>query len=245
MRAYLLGPRSAGGSTNLDQGQPHDGQLRTMRWSGPEAQAPSLIVARLICVRVDGCENNADTPKAYFEVYDLEVQSDDFLPPSLEVSGEVRNRSALGGWHRGPVAYRVDSTDRGSGVSRVEFEVNGLPVNLPEPVCPDDRGAYATAFAVCPATFEQSGSIDTSSTAFRDGTNSYRFCVTDFAIPRDLANRSCTETANLMIDNTAPSSPVALEPTGGSGGGRSTVSASAGARRLARYPPSPPLRIAL
>lgn len=215
MRAQLIGPRSAGGQTMLDEGHAHDGQVRTMRWSG-DALAPALVIARLWCVRTDGCENNPDTPRAYLEIFDMEIQSRDFLPPTLEASGAIWERSYLGGWLRGPVGYRIDSTDRGSGVSGAELEVNGLTVDLPAVTCPGDRGAYVTAFKACPAAVERSGSFDSSAAPFRDGSNAFRFCVSDFAIPSESANRSCTERRTVMVDNTPPSPPAGFEVIGGS-----------------------------
>ena len=215
MRAQLLGPRSAGGTTMLDEGQPHDGQIRTMRWSG-EDLAPDLVIARLWCVRTAGCENDPDTPKAFLEIFDMEIQGRDFLPPLLDASGDIWNRSQLGGWLRGPVGYRIDASDRGSGVSGAELEVNGLTVNLPAVTCPDDRGSYVTSFSPCPATVERSGSFDSSATPFRDGSNSFRFCVSDFAIPREAANRTCTDLRTVKVDNSPPLPPSGLEVIGGS-----------------------------
>ena len=215
MRAQLFGLRSAGGQTVLDEGQPHDGQVRTMRWSG-EALAPALVIARLWCVRIDGCENNPDTPKAYLEIYDMEIQSRDLVAPTLEASGVIWDRSHLGGWLRGPVGYRIDSTDRGSGVSGAELEVNGLTVDLPPVTCADDRGSYVTAYNPCPGSVERTGSFESAAAPFRDGSNSFRFCVSDFAIPREAANRTCTGQRIVMVDNTPPLPPAGFEVIGGS-----------------------------
>jgi hypothetical protein len=216
MRAQLIGPRSAGGQTMLDEGLPHDGQVRTMRWSGDNPSlAPALVVARLICVWVDGCENNPDTAKAYLEIYDMEIQSRDFMMPELEVSGPAWE-GRPGDWIRGGVAFRTSSADRGSGVSAVEARVNGLTVDLPAVSCPDDRGSYVTAFSPCPAAVERAGTLDTSHTPFRDGDNSLSFCVSDFAIPSESGNRRCTVQRTLLVDNSAPLAPSGLAVEGGS-----------------------------
>jgi hypothetical protein len=216
MRAQLIGPRSAGGQTVLDEGHPHDGQVRTMRWSGNDpASAPALVVARLICVWVAGCENNADTVKAFLEIYDMEIQSHDFLPPELEVDGPIW-QAGPGDWTRGEVAFRTASADRGSGVSIVEARINGLTVDLPAISCPHDQGSYVTAFNPCPAAVERDGFLDTSSTPFRDGSNSFSFCVLDFAIPSESGNERCTEQRTLMVDNTPPLPPSELTVIGGS-----------------------------
>ncbi len=214
MRAQLSATRNTGGPTPLDEGHPHDGQIRTMRWSGA-GSAPAGVIARLWCVRDGGCENNADTPKAYLEIYDMEIGSYDFQPPDLEVSGVIWERSQRGGWQRGPMSYHVDSTDRGSGVSRITMEVNGLAVDLPTSGCPGDRGAYVTTFSPCPGKVSRSGFIDSASAPFREGSNSFRFCVSDLAIPREAANRTCTEPRSLKIDNSPPSPPSGLEAIGG------------------------------
>ena len=215
IRASLIGPRSAGGQTELDEGQPHDGQLRTMRWSGSTLN-PALVVARLQCTRPDGCDNDPGGPKAFFEVFDLDIQADDVAPPAIAASGELWERSHLGGWFRGPVGFRIDATDQGSGISRGEIVVNGLSVDLESVLCPGDRGAYATAFTPCPDNVARAGSFDTSESPFREGANEYRFCATDYAIPREIANRTCTEQQVLMVDNTPPAQPSGLEVLGGS-----------------------------
>ncbi|MEX1219248.1 MAG: hypothetical protein WEB05_02550 [Solirubrobacterales bacterium] len=216
MRVQLFGPRSAGGQTVLDEGQPHDGQIRTTRWRGEESR-PAIVIARLWCVRSGGCENNEDTPKAYLEIYDMEIESRDFLPPDLEVSGRIWDHSHPTDWLRGPAEYRIDSTDRGSGVSRATVEVNGLTVGLPGVSCPGDRGSYVTAFNPCPGMVERRGSLDSSAAPFRDGLNSFRFCVSDFAIPREAANQTCTGQRTVLIDNTPPLAPLGFEVAGSSG----------------------------
>jgi hypothetical protein len=216
MRAQLIGPRSAGGQTMLDEGLPHDGQVRTMRWTGDNPSlAPALVVARLMCVWVAGCENNADTPKAFLEIYDMEIQSRDFMQPELEVTGPIWD-SRPGEWIRGHIAFQTASSDRGSGVSAIEARVNGLTLNLPEVVCPGDRGAYVTSFNPCPAAVERAGTLDTSVTPFRNGENTFSFCASDFAIPSESGNRRCTQQRTLMVDNSAPSPPLELAVLGGS-----------------------------
>lgn len=210
MRAQIFGARSDGGLTVLDEGHPHDGQLRTMRWRGEESQ-PAAVIARLWCLRSDGCENNADTPKAYFEVYDLEIESRDSLSPEIELSGEIQELSKTGKWHRGEVGYRLESTDRGSGVARTTLEVNGVSVNLPAVACEGDRGSFATSLRPCPREISRNTVIDTTAAYFRDGLNSYRFCVSDYAIPREAGNRTCTGQGTLNVDNTPPLPPVGLE----------------------------------
>ena len=74
IKARVSGPSAQWGDFDLYEGQPHDGQVRTTRWSG-ETQRPDLVTVRLRCERLDGCANEPDGPKAFVELFDLEIRS--------------------------------------------------------------------------------------------------------------------------------------------------------------------------
>lgn len=216
IKASLGGPSAQWGPIVLDEGLPHDGTTRTTRWSG-EVRRPDLIVVRLRCEWANGCPNEPGGQKAFVEVFDMEIRSRDVAPPRLTPSGLLWDRLQSGGWFRGPAAFRIEAYDPGSGVAGAGLEVNGFEVDLGQVTCPADRGAYATSFTPCPSNFDRSGSVDTTRTPFREGWNSVRYCVSDFAIPVADSNRTCSQTQWLAVDNEAPLPPVGLEVLGGSG----------------------------
>ncbi len=215
IRASVFGFNQVSGPIDLYDGQPHDGELRTTRWAttGPKAD---LVVARLICNREAGCPNEADGPKAYFEIFDLELVAEDYIPPSVTFAGELGGLGDSGRWVRGEHRYSVAASDWGSGVARAFLEVNGFEVDLPVAPCADDRGGYATGLTPCPLALDHDGTVDTSAAPFNEGSNSLRACVADFAVPGSSANRTCSPAKTLLVDNRPPAQPAGLEAIGGS-----------------------------
>ena len=216
MRPSVFGSNLATGAIDLDGSEALDGETRTTRWTSAGSFA-NLVVARLMCVRKAGCANAADVTKAYFEVFDLEMTASDFIAPSLELSGSLDRLTGSGQWVRGSQGFSLAASDLGSGVARAVLDVNGFEVRLSGTSCARDRGGYATGFAPCPLSTTRSGQLDTSASPFREGRNTVRACVSDFAVPAESANRSCTEQETLLVDNTDPDPPVGLEVIGGSG----------------------------
>ncbi len=150
IKASVTGPSAQWGDFDLYEGQPHDGQLRTARWSG-ETRRPDLVVLRLRCQWANGCPNDAGGPKAFVELFDLEIRSRDVAAPQITPSGLLWERSNGGGWHRGSGGVAIDAYDPGAGVARAWLEVNGFDVDLGSIDCPGDRGAYSTSFTPCRA----------------------------------------------------------------------------------------------
>ncbi len=216
IEASVSGPSAQWGDFDLYGGQPHDGQIRTTRWSG-ESRRPNLVVVRLECQWANGCPNEAGGPKAFVELFDLEIRSRDVAAPQLIPSGMLWQRSNGGGWQRGEGGVGVSAYDPGTGVAKAWLEVNGFELGLGAVDCAGDRGSYSTSFTPCGANATLSRNFDTAATPFREGLNSLRLCVADFAIPAEGANRGCTESRLLAVDNEPSQAPVGLEVVGGSG----------------------------
>ncbi len=216
IKASVSGPSAQWGAFDLYEGQPHDGQVRTTRWSG-ETRRPDLVVMRLVCQWANGCPNEPDGPKAFVELFDMEIRSRDVAAPQLTPSGALWDRSDGGGWYRGSGAIGFDSYDPGGGVARAWVEVNGFELDLGEVDCPGDQGPYATSFTPCASSAQRSRIFSTAATPFREGWNSLRVCVADFAIPADEANRTCSSPRSLAVDNQRPLAAVGLGAVGGSG----------------------------
>ena len=214
IKASVTGPSAQWGDFDLYEGQPHDGQLRTARWSG-ETRRPDLVVMRLECRWANGCPNEADGPKAFAEIFDLEIRTRDVAAPQMTPSGTLWEGVDRGDWQRGSGSVAVEAYDPGAGVARAWLEVNGFEVGLGEIECSGDRGAYATDFRPCPSNVSRGRSISTAATPFKEGWNGLRLCVADFAIPEADANRTCTAGRLMAVDNTAPKAPDGLEVVGG------------------------------
>jgi hypothetical protein len=213
--ASVFGSTLVTGQIDLYDGEPHDGQLRTTRWirSGPFADQ---VVARLSCRRSAGCPNEPDGPKAFFEIFDLEMMVRDYIAPSLEISGPLEDLLDSDRWIRGSRTFSLTASDWGSGIERAWLEVNGLDVRLPISPCAGDRGAYAVSFSPCLRALSHEGTVDTSALPFREGENTVRVCVADYALSQTEANRTCTPSGTLLVDNQAPAPPVELTVGGGS-----------------------------
>ena len=216
IKASVTGPSAQWGDFDLYDGQPHDGQLRTTRWSG-ETRRPDLVVMRLKCGWANGCPNDADGPKAFAEIFDLEIRSRDVAAPQLTPSGTLWQAADGAGWQRGSGNVAIDAYDPGAGIARAWLEVNGFEADLGSIDCAGDRGAYATEFTPCRSNASQGRSFSTAATPFHEGWNSMRLCAADFAIPAGGANSTCTGVRHLPVDNRPPGPPVGLEVTGGNG----------------------------
>ncbi|MGK2955055.1 MAG: hypothetical protein ACSLFI_05220 [Solirubrobacterales bacterium] len=211
---WLLGPSGEFGDVSLDEGQPHDGQQRTTRWTD-RSKPRNLIVARLHCPVSSGCSNNEGGPKAYFEVTDAEFKSRDVVKPTASGSGFLWVWSNDWKWHRGDMAYRIDAADTGTGVASTYLLVNGLKVELDSTECSGDRSTYATRFDPCPASAISTDVAHTSAAPFQEGTNVVQFCSSDYAASAGDANQTCTPSRVLFTDNVAPAAPIDLKPVGG------------------------------
>jgi hypothetical protein len=214
VKALLLGPSGEFGDISLDEGQPHDGQQRTTRWTN-RSKPRSLIVARLECPLYDGCANAVGGPKSYFEVTDAEFKSRDVTKPTTTGSGLIWLWSNDWKWHRGEMSYRIDATDSGTGIASTYLLVNGLRMETDAVACTGDHSTYASRFDPCPASVVRTGVARTSSVPFQEGVNVVQFCSADYAASADDANKTCSSNRVLFIDNVAPPAPVDLKPIGG------------------------------
>jgi hypothetical protein len=134
----------------------------------------------------------------------------------VSLTGNLRDLLDSGRWVRGSRSFSLGASDWGSGVARAWLEVNGLEAPVPATSCPGDRGAYAVSFSPCGLSVNHGGSFDLASPPFREGENTVRTCVADYALSESEANRTCTSAGFLLIDNVGPAAPVDLEVEGGS-----------------------------
>ena len=213
--ATLLGADS-GGTMELDGGFAHDGQTRTSTWTD-RSDPQTLVVARLSCRRNDGCSNQPGGPKAFFEVSDMEFRSTDRSAPTLTPSGGLWTLGSSGSWHRGNTGFQVAAQDAGSGIASSYLLINNLKLDLPAITCPGDKDGFATGFSPCPASVTRSGTANTAVAPFQEGWNLVQFCTQDYATTVADANRTCTSSRFVSIDNVAPGAPLQLRTIGGEG----------------------------
>ena len=213
IKAQLIG---SGGNSDilLDEGQPHDGEQRTTRWTD-RTRPRTLVIARLECSLTGGCANAGGGTKAFFEVTDAEFKARDQISPGVGATGLFWDWANDWRWHRGGAAFRIDAGDTGSGVASIYLLVNRLKVNLGVIDCPGDRSTYATRFNPCPVLAARSGVAETGTAPFQEGVNVVQFCTADYAASQDDANKSCTSGRFVFVDNVPPAAPIDLQPVGG------------------------------
>lgn len=214
--ADLVGSEIGAPMVELDAGAAHDGAQRTLRWSDPGRSLSSVHV-RLRCESPGGCANQATSPKAFLEVFDVELTINDFRPPVVTPSGTGWERAGTGHWTRGVVSLRADARDDGSGIARAWAEVNGVAVTLGLNVCPFVRGEYAVSARPCSSPVERTGTFDSGGAPFVEGQNRIVICAADFAPSPGGANRSCSGARTLLVDSLPPAEPIDLKPVGGNG----------------------------
>ena len=201
---------------DLDQGVPHDGQARTSSWMN-HSLPQTMVVARLLCHTSGSCENSGSSTKAFMELTDARFQVQDLSAPTVNVSGDLWNWGVDWAYHRGTGGITLEASDLGSGVADTWLEVNGLKVSFPAPSCPGDQGSFSTRFTPCETSLVRSLAVDTARAPFQEGVNYLRVCASDYSDVPASANRTCSETRGVVIDNQAPISPVGLHSLQGSG----------------------------
>lgn len=211
--ARPLGRRVGSDLIPLDQGLPHDGVQRVARWSGRDRSLEAVFL-RLSC-QATSCANAPASAKAYLEAFDVDLTIDDFRSPLVSPSGAAWEWAAGPDWHRGSAPITVEASDQGSGISRLWAEVNGLAVDLATVLCPGARSGFAVAVPVCPSATETTRSLDTSRSPFVDGANTLKVCVADYAAASGDANRTCSASRTVKVDNEPPGPPVELRSLGG------------------------------
>jgi hypothetical protein len=203
------------GSTDLDGGVAHDGDLHTTVWSDP-TNPQTMISAKLGCAATH-CENQPSSTKAFVEVTDAEFTVRDYSAPTVSASGKLWNWAADSLYHRSSAAIKVDATDQGSGIAGAWAEVNGLKVEFPAPDCPGDRGSYSTRFTPCHRSFSATRTLDTASAPFQEGDNLFRVCVRDYASTTAGAAAGCSPYRKLRVDNQPSNPPLLLHSDQGVG----------------------------
>ena len=197
------------GNTDLDGGVVHDGVERTSSWSS-SANPQTLILVRLSCQALSGCENQPGSVKAFTEATDAEFTVQDTAAPAIGASGDLWTWAGDSAYHRGTASATVGGVDQGSGIAGAWAEINGLRVDFNAPVCPGDKGAYSTRFTPCPLTYFATRSFDTSAAPFQEGSNQIRLCVRDYAGSEAAASKICNGARTLLVDNERPAPPVDL-----------------------------------
>lgn len=200
---------------DVDQGVPHDGQARTSNWMN-HSLPQTMVVARLVCHTSGSCGNNGSSTKAFMELTDARFQVQDLSAPTVNVSGELWNWGIDWAYHRGTAGITLQASDLGSGVADAWLEVNGLKVSFPAPSCPGDQGSFSTRFTPCETSLGRSLAIDSARAPFQEGVNYLRVCASDYSDVPASANRTCSETRGVVIDNQAPLPPVGLHSLQGS-----------------------------
>jgi len=203
-----------GSNTDLDGGAAHDGNPHMSRWSDP-SRPKSLVAARLTCDQRT-CENQASSTKAFLEVTDAEFTVQDTSPPSVSASGELWDWTSGSLYHHGSAAITATAADKGSGVADIWADINGFRADLGGPICPGDRGTYATRFTPCPLTFSTRLTFNTASAPFQEGDNAIRICARDYANPETTAARTCSGVRSLKVDNRSPNPALDLHSDQGS-----------------------------
>ena len=202
-RSTILALADGQTPVRLEEGSPAEGEVRRYRWAAQTGLRENLA-ARLVCVREAGCENSANSSKAFLELHGIELEARDRIAPSLTVPAES------GEWASGRVAIDFTAADRGSGLAFARAEVNGFSVPLGgQERCGGLRnGAPVTLRPCAPAlTGAELPGTFTDRAPFREGRNSYRVCVSDYAQPASGANESCSTPRFLNVDNLPPARP--------------------------------------
>jgi hypothetical protein len=137
----------------------------------------------------------------------------DSSPPILsEPQGSLLSE----GVKRGRQGIDVDAADAGGGLSGASVLVNGLAVAESKVFkCATATannlsvlGTVAARITPCPTKAEADWTIDTGAYPFRDGANTVRVCVSDFATLSD-PNTTCSAPRTVVADNSCFESSVA------------------------------------
>jgi hypothetical protein len=176
---------------------------------GHEAGIPPgswrYLVARLQCtVPNEGnrCVGQANGAHAY--VKQVRIQITDVVSPTVSIGGSLLSGAVL----RGPQTLSVSAADQGSGIHSVQIAVNGKPAGGDDlsASCNELPGNLTSRLAPCPPSFGKTYTFDTARAPFQEGVNSISVCAYDFA-QSGSPNGAC-QSANLVVDNLCPGSPV-------------------------------------
>lgn len=184
----------------LEEGSASDGQVRNYRWS-TRSDLRDQVAARLVCVRGAGCENSANSSKAFLELHGIELEAHDRVDPELVV------KSRPGVWTSGAATIDFAASDRGSGLVSARAEINGFPVPLAGAErCVGLRNSMPVNLRPCVSemTGHELAKVATDRAPFREGRNTHQVCVSDFAQPTSRGNETCSPMRRLNVDNLPP-----------------------------------------
>lgn len=165
------------------------GGLHPVSWEGPAA----TVEARLRCAH----SRCGPGRKALIAVRHLVLRLRDSKAPDVELGGALTSGQTL----RGAEALAVDGSDGGSGVRRAYLEVNGAPAGTHELGCELAR-RISLRMRPCPREATSTFAANTAARPFRQGLDSIRACMVDYA-QRTGANSRCA-TRTVRVDNDCP-----------------------------------------
>jgi hypothetical protein len=163
----------------------------------------------LWCARAPSAECSL-SPPSWSALGPLELRIADPAPPRVALAGDL----LAGGWRRGVENAAVSGTDVGSGLRTAEVRIDGQAAAQAELPCAKAELAGPVGTKMQPCQLEATAGLAVATAAVGDGSHSVVACVADFA-----ENVACTPDQSVLIDNTAPASPLGLRVTAAKGGG--------------------------
>ena len=163
----------------------------------------------LVCARAPSAECSL-SPPSWSALGPLQLRVADPAAPRVALAGDL----VAGGWRRGAENAAVSGTDVGSGVRTAGLRIDGQAAAQVELPCAKAELAGPVATKMQPCQLEASAGLAVATAAVGDGSHSVVACVADFA-----ENVACTPDQSVLIDNTAPGSPLGLRVTAAKGGG--------------------------
>jgi hypothetical protein len=182
---------------NQNDGKQHLSAIPAGQWR--------YFVARLQCTNPN--QNGrciGGSPAAHTYVKQLRLQLTDQSPPQVGMGGPMLSGTTL----RGRQTLAVLAGDQGSGIYRVEINVNGKVAASTDlgSFCNLLPGGLTSRMSPCPVTFGNHYSLDTAAPPFKNGTNLLEVCVSDYA-QQGQPNLDC-ESDEIEVDSLCPTSPV-------------------------------------
>jgi len=210
-RATVVATGPGQAPVRLEEGSPADGKIRRHQWTA-RSGLRDQVSARLFCVREAGCDNSANATRSFLELHGVELEARDRTAPALTVP------TGPGGWVSGRAAIDFAASDRGSGLASARAEVNGFSVPLAGTEhCDGLKRNVPVSLRPCAGSLSGAANapLPTDRAPFREGRNSYRVCVADFAQPAADRNETCSTSRTIQVDNLPPARPQDLATPAG------------------------------
>lgn len=156
------------------------------------------------CTARAGCGAPNGTPAAQVHAYSASVRIRDDTRPTI---GAVGSAWGDGQWHRGTVSLIYSGSDN-SGICRV-----AVTADQGQPLTSTSYSRDDGSVTPCGTTPFGGLTVDTraAATTVSDGAHVFRLSATD------AAGNVSTQQAQVLVDNTAPNRPEALQVTSGTG----------------------------